>query len=591
MAHESGTSAPGSPSPVNFIFVDQAEDLVAVSHKRILNQRQRQVIRSHVMQRVRQEELAQGKTRSAARDQRDSSRRSSKSKSRKGSSDSDRSPPNDSSAVLPDSIKKEPTEYKVNPLMLTPRNDENPTTRLVLRPLPFNKSLAVHEFDPFDTLPTNGLPHISSENLLSYCELLCPLHMLYLVLTGLAGFDVMLPLTFSLETKRAQDRLARQGMVLQSKISNPATFLGFMATVAAHRAVLYGRHKDLAPSDANHDDLITDPEYIRVKHEAMVAVRKSFANRETLEQDMVEASFSLITTATVVGNFEEAKMHLLSISRLVRQVDNLEGSMMWLPISNVKVSVGLLSHPLLPLLFTREIIPQEIKQRISPGPGSDLNRLGSDFIPLEVSDQLKFLLSGESDLCHFCELSAGESHGLSSEENLILRKKATELEFDLLAYPYENPAFPPDECNEPQMPALEAIIRVAALGLLQISPHTIIPATGLGRALTRHEIRVTDRWLRERRRCCGVSELKAICWALFIFTQNSLGQVEEAFFTRVLAELIRELWLLTWPDVQVTMRGFLYIPRLQSSIWENIWTESQKIDHRSSFLSLGSFKQ
>ncbi len=34
-----------------------------------------------------------------------------------------------------------------------------------------NHSPAVHEFDPFNTLPTNTLPRRSSESLLQYCEL------------------------------------------------------------------------------------------------------------------------------------------------------------------------------------------------------------------------------------------------------------------------------------------------------------------------------------------------------------------------------------------------------------------------------------
>jgi hypothetical protein len=50
-------------------------------------------------------------------------------------------------------------------------------------------------------------------------------------------------------------------------------FLGFIATVAAYTAILLGYHKDLAPSEANYEDLITDSEYKKAKHEAVVVVR------------------------------------------------------------------------------------------------------------------------------------------------------------------------------------------------------------------------------------------------------------------------------------------------------------------------------
>lgn len=369
-------------------------------------------------------------------------------------------------------------------------------------------------------------------------------------------------------------------MVLQSKISSPAVFLGFMATVAAHRAILWGRHRDLAPSDASHDDLITDPEYIKVKHEAMVAVRRIFEKRKTIDHDMVEACFGLISTATVVGNFEEAKLHLKGIARLIQQVNSSEEAMMWVPISNVKVSVGLLSRPLLPLLFERKSIPVEVLERISPPPGANLARSGSGFMALaRLSDRLKGLLSTGSDICHFCELSATDPLGLSSPENVCLRNKATELEYDLLAYPYAMTAFRQNENNEPQIPALEAVVRLAALGLLSFAPHTIMPSTGLGRALTYHQRRAVEEWLNDQQDArCEVSELRVVCWALFVFTQNASKQVEEIFFTSLLAQITRELWLSTWPGVETIIYEFLYIPRLQSSIWERIWTEAQKVE-------------
>ncbi|EXJ69063.1 uncharacterized protein A1O5_07998 [Cladophialophora psammophila CBS 110553] len=389
----------------------------------------------------------------------------------------------------------------------------------------------------------------------------------------------MLPLTFCVETKQAHDKFARQKMVLNSKTSNPATFLGFMATTAAHRAVFYGRHEDLAPSNTNHDDLIFDPDYIRVKNEAMVAVRRAFDQRANVDNQMVEACFGLISTATVVGNFAEARIHLKILERITSQMTLSDETMMWLPLSNVKVSVGLLVRPVLPLLFTREPLPEEVLFCAAQHLGTDMTRLGQDFTQLQqMSQRLKLLLTTASDICRLCEMHSVVPRGPSPAENLSLRKKATELEFDLLAYPYETDIFPRNNENEPEIPALEGIIRLAALGMLSIAPHTIMAPTGLGRALTHHQKGAFEKWLHWKR-SEDAEEQKIICWVLFVFVQNSLKQPEQRFFTEFLAQVARDLRLLTWEEVEQVMYGLLYMPRLQSSIWQGIWADVCKVQN------------
>lgn len=390
-----------------------------------------------------------------------------------------------------------------------------------------------------------------------------------------AGFDVLLPLTFSVETKQPRDRLARQGLVLQSKISSPATFMGFMATAAAHRAIFRGHHKDLAPSDENHDDLITDRDYKTVKHEALVAVRRKVESRERIDNSLVDACFGLVAAATVVGNFEEARMHLKGISQVMSMVGVAQDSILWVPLANVKVSVGLLSKPLLPLPWPRSLIPQKTLERIIPPPDSAMGRMASDFQHLEgLSQSLKALLSTSRDICNFCELNTTDPRGLSSTENATLRQKSTELEFDLLSYPHETATFLQGHGTEPRLPPLEAIIRLAALGFLSFAPHTVIPPSGLGRALTHHQKRAVQVWLKQRSVSCSASEMKAVTWALFIFAQNSLQQPEEGFFCKLLFHFTRVLGLGEWQDIETTAFGFLYIPSLQSSVWNAIWTTS-----------------
>ncbi|KIX02390.1 uncharacterized protein Z518_08331 [Rhinocladiella mackenziei CBS 650.93] len=549
--NESSLASSVASRTAHFTFVNQAEDLAALPRRKISNQKQRLAIRSHVMQRVRHLELASGKKRKIGRE---SVKRPEPNKSRGGSSDSDSSPKKGSTPPFPIAIKHKPKS--VVPYVHA-ESEKLPVGARASGHFPLHMAPAIDEFDPFETLPSNRVPHKSVESLLKYC------------------FDVLLPLTFSVETKHARERLARQGMVLQSKISSPATFLGFMATVSAHRAITSGHHQDLSPSVANHDDLIVDPDYKTVKHEAIVAVRRKVETFQKLDQDMVEACFGLISTATVVGNFEEARMHLGGIAQMMELVGVSEGSLKWVPISNVKVSVGLLSRPILPLPWSRQPIPEVIGKRISPAPDSDMVRLGCYFILLEdLSDSLQGLLSMGRDICNFCELNATDPQGLSSLENSVLQRKAIELEYDLLAYPYESNAFRQDRDKEPLLPSLEGVVRLAVLGFLSFTPHTIMPPTGLGRALTHHQKRAVEAWLREKDESCGVSELKVICWALFIFVQNSSKQPEETFFTRLLSRLIRKLWFLSWQDVETTMFGFLYIPKLQSSIWKAIWATS-----------------
>ena len=391
----------------------------------------------------------------------------------------------------------------------------------------------------------------------------------------------MLPLTFSVEIKQARDRKARQGMVLNSKMSSPASFLGFLATTAAHRAVLYGRHKDLAPSRDNHENLISDPDYARVKHEVIRAVRQVLEQCPVSHEQILEACFGLISTNTVVGNFEEARLHLKMLDRITSQIEVSEDTLRWLPISNTKLSVALLEHPVMPLLIVREPIPDELLQRIGRRSRTATSRMGQDLAGLgPLSEPLRKLLSTHADVCRLCEVNLCEPQRCFPQDGAILTRKAIELEFDLLAYPYQIETLPRGSDDEPKLPAFEALVRLVSLGMLSISPHTIMPATGNGRALTHHQRKALELFLNDR---CSLDShmLKFIFWALFVFIQNSLKQPEEVFFTELLAEFSRELWVLSWDQAEEMVSGFLYIPASQSEIWNEIWKEVCKVRAQS----------
>jgi hypothetical protein len=262
-------------------------------------------------------------------------------------------------------------------------------------------------------------------------------------------------------------------MVLRSKTTNPAMFFGFMATVAAHRAIHRGYHRYLAPSEANYEELITDPDYRKAKHEAIVAIQQTIEQCQKADQHLIDACFALVSNATVVGNFDEARVHLHGIAQMVSLVGTSEKSMSWLPVTNVKVFTAMLSPSFLTIPWTREDIPEEILQRISPHPGAEQSRLGTGFSQIAgLSVQIKDLLSNHRDICNICEFNAAKPSGLSAKENSILNRKATELEYDFVAYPYQSTAFPRNGGNEPVLPALEAMVRLAGLGLLSVANNT-----------------------------------------------------------------------------------------------------------------------
>lgn len=352
-----------------------------------------------------------------------------------------------------------------------------------------------------------------------------------------------------------------------------------MATVAAHRAIFHGMHKDLAPSSINHDDLITDPDYKRVKHEAIVSVRKAIQTRGKADQYLLEACFGLVSTATVVGNFEEARVHLRGVASMMASNPALTGIQEWVPITNVKISTAMLCRPCLAIPWDRQDIPQELLDKILPASGSaDPHRLNSAFTHVEeLSDTLQQLLSLHQDLCNLCEYVAIHPRRLTAVENRILNRKAIELEYDYVDYACDgedaHESRSPSTHPQPTLPPLEAVIRLAGLGVCSILPHTILPSSGSGRAATQHHKQAIERWRRQRRHP-GVNEMSAVVWALFVFVQRSLQQPEQEFFASLLRRMTHDLWLLKWEDVEATVAGFLYLPRLQSKLWRSIWEGS-----------------
>lgn len=152
--------------PFNFTFVNQAEDLLSLSHRKISNVKQRHDIRSHVMQRVRKKESSQGKKRATGRNR---PKQSTLVPLRgvSGHPSSSWETEFTSSTVI--AIKQEPSSLKPHALAVKHEKGELSCPTTVFGHSRLSISPAAHKFDPFQTLPNNGLPPKSLESLLQYC--------------------------------------------------------------------------------------------------------------------------------------------------------------------------------------------------------------------------------------------------------------------------------------------------------------------------------------------------------------------------------------------------------------------------------------
>jgi hypothetical protein len=144
--------------------VNQAEDVLSLSHRKISNVKQRRDIRSHVMQRVRKKELSQGKKRPDGRNRSkqltlDSLRVLSRQFNYSGQTKSTSST----------SVATKQEQFLPGVLKIKHEKDVLHRNNSVSRHSQLSISPAVHELDPFQTLPSNGLPSKTLESLLRYC--------------------------------------------------------------------------------------------------------------------------------------------------------------------------------------------------------------------------------------------------------------------------------------------------------------------------------------------------------------------------------------------------------------------------------------
>ena len=382
-------------------------------------------------------------------------------------------------------------------------------------------------------------------------------------------------MTFPVESKQSNGRSQRKDLVIRVQTSNPATFFGFLATVACHRAVLYKRFKSCGAQLKLTSNNITCQEFGRAHQDAITATNAKIERDEVSDPDFLEACYSLISTTTIVGDFEEARLHLKGVQNVVKRVDVPEYARAWLPLADIKAALGLLDRPRVPIPWAPTNLGINDIEQMLPHPSNPLYQMATGFADIPISAKLRGFLMEAAILCHMIDYNARSTLGLSFEEHNRLRNKCYELEHDLLDYVFDT--FPSKEGeNGPSIPVVEQVIRMAVIGILNTVCVFVLPGCGLGRALTQHQLNAVNRWFDNEINDVGhvqghYATLKAVTWALFVFAQCAEQQLEAQEFRSLLLLMTKRLWLMSWDEVEATVYKFLYVPSVVRPNWRETW--------------------
>ena len=449
----------------------------------------------------------------------------------------------------------------------TPQSHSAALSRVRSQPTPppssqLCPSPKIEFLDPFATMPAGRLSHATIDSVIQY------------------SISHFMPLSFPTENTAAE-RESRFALLLYVKEHSPAAFLGFMTTVAAHRAVLYRKHEDLSPSDRVHSDLIRDNEYRMVLQEAVRATREMQKKGE-MDGEFLEACFGLISAQTIVGDFNQSLPLLQFVNQALQTVKIPIGAEAWLPLVDIKTAMGLLSRPIKQLPWTKAPVPADVLLRIRPPETSVYCRLGVAFTEAtHITRQLRKLLADGVVICQFSNFNCSNQDGLATYEHVMYRCKTHELEFDILSYVYD--VFPCSGAEPPTIivPALEQIIRMAILGILSTIAAAVHPAVGLGRALTYHQKNAFHGYGARLKPDMDRAELKILVWALFVYSAGARDQVEEPEFEYFLSQACIWLGLRTWEEVEeAVLYKCLYVPGVQGRVWREVWQRAEHEKNR-----------
>ncbi|KAF7591757.1 hypothetical protein BBP40_001137 [Aspergillus hancockii] len=550
------------PDRPTFTFIDHDDDL---SSKRIKDVNARRAIRSHVMRDVRRRERLAGLKRVSKRE----------GVSGKATAQSN---PEDSSPKH--NLPMRPANPSSGSKLLTGRGPAwdivkyreiwrqyperwgaglSTSTSSVSIPLPFPTSWLV---DPFSTLPGVSEVPILVSRLVFYWG------------------TVFVPMTFPKE--HAFNERAKTEMAVQSSFTDAGSFFGLMSMCAAHRAILAGRHSDLQYATEASHRFLHDADYYVMKAKCIREMNIKLRNPTlSLSNEAFGTIINLLTSALIVGLFDEARMHLRGLKRMVELrggiADNgIHQSSMLAAIltTDVKAASGLMTQPVFPLTWGSQPVPVSIQERIAPSGTSALQRPGVAFFSnAHLSSHLISILRVMRDIILYSQVCNEKPATLLPSDHEFFRNLNREVEHQLLSYVYFKPNIQdipfPEAISCPH--SMEAITRIASVCYLNhfliVSP----PSSGLGRALTKH--------LKQAIADCTWSSLSKenyglLAWALFVGAQSSAGQVERPWFVERLSRVVLTCGWNSWKQMFNVLIDYFYLPITNETGWKSIWDET-----------------
>jgi hypothetical protein len=376
--------------------------------------------------------------------------------------------------------------------------------------------------------------------------------------------------------KQATERESRLIMMELLKFHSPAAYMGFLATLAAHRAVLNRSHDLVVSRSQLRNQVIYDADYRDALRGAENYAGYKQAKCE-IDGEFLEVCFAIISAQSVMANLSEARRWLQLIHELLKNTPVPLSAYAWMPLVDVKVATGLLSKPVKQLPWERAPVPNEVLYRISPRLSASFSRLGTAFANvLFISPQLRHLLANAVIVCQFCEFNASDSQGLATHEHIMYRCKTHELEYDILTYVYS--VFPRAE-EDPALvdvPPLEQLIRLAVLGLMSSIAAVVHPGTGIGRGVTSHQMKALDNYCTYLGPDMDKAEMRVILWVLFIYAAGARDQPEAPHFEYFIAQTATWLGLKRWEDAEKVILEGLYVPRVLGTKYSHIWERASR---------------
>jgi hypothetical protein len=111
----------------------------------------------------------------------------------------------------------------------------------------------------------------------------------------------MIPMTFPIENKERREGESRMGLVMDSAISEPGAFFGYMSLSAAHKAILSGQHSDVPASSDGKERVLYEPDFYIMKAMCIREINKKLQDPEkALSDEVLDIVVSLLS-CTVGG--------------------------------------------------------------------------------------------------------------------------------------------------------------------------------------------------------------------------------------------------------------------------------------------------